>query len=188
MVLNQWKIGHGGNKYMLCRCDNGHESWVKLAHLNAGEGGVCKTCHCHRIATRHGQAAPGRETPTYMKWVNMRARAANDPSYLKRGIKVCGRWAVFENFLADMGEVPHPKMKIDRIEGHKGYGPENCQWRTRLQNNRNRQNLRMITFSGMTMCVADWEKYLNVPCETLRKKLRANRPLETIMAELGFKT
>jgi hypothetical protein len=186
-VLDQWKTGNAGNKFFLCRCDAGHESWVKLAHLNAGTGSVCKTCHCRRIATRHGQARPGKETPTYIKWSSMRSRVKNDPSYLKRGIKVCDRWSVFENFIEDMGEAPHPSMEIDRVKGNGDYCPKNCEWKTRIQNNRNRQNLRFVAFAGMNMCVSDWEKYLNVGPDVLRKKLRFKRPLEKVMAELGFR-
>lgn len=187
-ILTQWKVGYRGNKFLLSRCDNGHESWVKLAHLNGGHGGTCKACHCKRIATRHGQSSPGRKTSAYKKWINMRGRVASDPSYIKRGIKVCERWNLFENFLADMGEPPDPRMQLDREDGTKDYTPSNCRWLTRLQNNRNRNNLRIIEFGGMKMCVADWEKYLNLKPETLRKKLRFNRPLLVVMEECGFRT
>ena len=149
---------------------------------------MCKDCHCARIATTHGQAGSSREnmTPTYRKWVNMRSRVKNDESYVRRNIGMCQEWESFERFLADMGECPDSRMEIDRINGSKGYFPKNCAWKTRIQNNRNRTNLRMIEFCGMKMCVADWEKYLNVPMDTLRKKLRFNRPLEIIMKECGF--
>ncbi len=185
-VLDKWKIGFGGNRFLLCRCNAGHEAWVKLAHLNAGTGSICKVCHCIRIATRHGQARTNAETPIYKKWINMRARVSSDPSYVRRGITICARWNVFENFLADMGEPQDSRMEIDRLDGTKGYYRENCAWRTRIQNNKNRTNLRMVSFAGMKMCVADWEKYLNLPPETLRKKLRFKRPLEVIMKECGF--
>lgn len=186
VVLDQWKVGRGGNKYFLCRCDNGHEAWVKLAHLNAGSGNVCKTCHCQKIATRHGQARTSLETPLYKKWINMRSRASGDPSYVRRGITVCKRWELFENFVKDMGIPPDHRMQIDRKDGRRGYHKSNCRWVTRIQNNHNRINLRIISFKGMRMCVADWEKYLNVAPETLRKKLRFRRPINVIMAELGF--
>lgn len=187
-VLNRVRKGQGGNRFLLCRCDAGHESWVKLAHINAGEGGACKQCHCKRIAVRHGQAGSNRPamTPTYRKWVDMRSRVKNDESYIRRGIGMCREWQSFERFLEDMGECPDPRMQIDRIDGTKGYSKNNCAWKTRLQNNRNRTNLRMLCFNGQTMCVADWEKFLNVPPDTLRKKLRYGRPLPQIMRDCGF--
>ena len=150
IVLDKVRVGKRGNRFLLCRCDAGHESWVKLAHINAGDGGVCKDCHCARIATTHGQAGSSREnmTPTYRKWVNMRSRVKNDESYVRRNIGMCQEWESFERFLADMGECPDSRMEIDRINGSKGYFPKNCAWKTRIQNNRNRTNLRMIEFCG----------------------------------------
>jgi len=175
-------------RYVLCVCDSGHQAYVRLSHLKLGSGGKCKTCHCKRIATRHGEAGPDitKSSALYRKWVNMICRVNNDPSYIRRGIGVCSRWRVFENFKSDMGEPPDPRMQIDRKDGHKGYSPSNCRWVTRAQNNRNRTNLRFISFGGKTMCVADWEKYLNLPPDKLRKKLRFRRPLATIMRECGF--
>lgn len=189
-VLNSIKSGLRGNRFLLCRCDNGHEAWVKLAHINAGSGGKCKKCHCKRIATRHGESGSdiSKSSTTYKKWINMMHRVNNDESYTSRGIKVCKRWKTYENFKADMGEPPDKRMELDRKNGRLGYSPKNCRWVTRKQNNKNRINLRIISFSGMTMCVSDWEKYLNLPEDKLRKKLRSKRPLETIMAECGFVT
>jgi hypothetical protein len=187
-VLGPLRRGRNSLRYILCRCDAGHEAWVRLSHLNCGTGGVCKTCHCRRIATRHGEAGSdiSKSSSTYKAWVNMIRRVNSDESYLARGIGVCDRWRIFENFKADMGEPPDKRMELDRRDGTKGYSPENCRWLTKKQNNSNRTNLRMISFAGMTMCVADWEKYLNLPEDKLRKKLRFNRPLDTIMAECGF--
>jgi len=72
----------------------------------------------------------------------MLARCENprDPrfkTYGARGITVCERWHVFENFLADMGERPpgvtrggRALYSIDRIDNDRGYEPGNCKWST----------------------------------------------------------
>lgn len=92
-------------------------------------------------AYRHGWA----RTPTYKSWNAMRSRCrdvsnASYPSYGGRGITVCERWEVFENFLADMGERPSPDHSIDRIDNDGNYEPGNCRWLTRAEQNARRKD------------------------------------------------
>lgn len=172
---------HGGLSF-LCRCDEGHEKVVRFEKLRSGNAS-CRICSSRRIGRESAErlAHPARKTQAYKCWMNMRQRTAHDESYVRRGIAHDPRWDSFDLFLADMGNPTPPRIELDRIDGTKGYYKENCRWATHQENNANRTALRMLTYDGKTMCIAHWEKYLGVKLETLRKKLRANRPISVIM-------
>lgn len=82
------------------------------------------------------------KTPEYQVWVNLRNRCLNSKCptfryYGGRGIMVCERWAVFENFYADMGPRPEG-MSLDRVDNDGHYEPSNCEWTTALVQSINR--------------------------------------------------
>jgi len=75
----------------------------------------------------------------------MKARCNNSQHpqfkhYGGRGIKVCKRWELFVNFLADMGTKPYPEATLDRINNNSGYEPANCRWATVQEQQKNRRN------------------------------------------------
>lgn len=82
--------------------------------------------------TTHGM----HKTSIYKRWLWMKSRCNTDPRYIAQGVTVCERWLKFENFYADMGHPP-PGTTLDRIDGTKGYSPENCRWATYAEQNRN---------------------------------------------------
>lgn len=104
------------------------------------------------------------DTVEYKAWLDLRYRCNNKNSsryskYGGRGISVCDRWEVFENFLEDMGERPDG-MSIDRIDNDKGYSPENCKWSTSSEQACNRSSNTIISFNGISMTSAEWNRHL----------------------------
>jgi len=91
----------------------------------------------------HGHFPRKGKSPTYISWCNMKQRCQNPHNikykyYGARGIKVCKRWQLFENFLADMGLRPRGNT-LDRFpNNHGNYEPGNCRWATTEQQALNR--------------------------------------------------
>lgn len=92
---------------------------------------------------RHGYS----RTPVHNSWSKMIDRCTNKASsqwsfYGARGITICERWLVFENFLADMGDRP-VGTTLDRANTNGNYEPGNCRWATYAEQGRNRRSARL---------------------------------------------
>lgn len=109
---------------------------------------------------KHGEGTPATSTPEYRAWRNMRSRARYHPRY--QGLGVADRWEDFRLFLADMGRRPSPKHTLVRIDGTKGYAPENCRWATRGEQAVNRKSTVYLTDGVTTLPSAYWAKRLGV--------------------------
>ncbi|MGB8467643.1 MAG: hypothetical protein WCE21_01440 [Candidatus Babeliales bacterium] len=69
-----------------------------------------------------------------------RCNDVNDSRYFQyggRGIKVCERWHRFENYFADLGDVPFKGAEVDRIDPDGDYELSNCRWINKKENMKN---------------------------------------------------
>lgn len=121
-------------------------------------------------------------TKTYSSWENMLTRCNNPNNnryqyYGNKGITVCERWLIFENFLTDMGERPEG-TSLDRIDNNKGYYKENCRWATEITQANNKSTNRFITYKGETYTLKQWGRILGVNSVTISSRLKRGWTLE----------
>ena len=120
--------------------------------------------------------------PEYWIWQRMKQRCydknvAEFSHYGGRGIKVCERWHLFDNFYADMGKRPKG-LTIERSDNDKDYSPDNCRWAARREQVMNRKMTRWITHEGVTLCMTDWARKCGISKSRLHFRLNAGWPLE----------
>lgn len=125
----------------------------------------------------HGATSGGQQTREYKAWLHLRARCENKSSrdfyrYGGRGIKVCARWASFENFIADMGARPSASHSIDRINVNGNYEPNNCRWATPKQQQMNRRDNIQISAFGRTMLASEWSSKTGLKECTIMWRIR----------------
>lgn len=114
-------------------------------------------------------------TPQYHAWVAMRARCnnPNDAAYANyggRGIGVCERWSVFENFFEDMGPRP-ARFQLDRVDNDGDYTPDNCRWVAQRDNLNNKRTSHVIEHGGERLTVSQWAERLGIHPRTLFNRI-----------------
>lgn len=137
---------------------------------------------------KHGHCT-GEETRTYGIWRGMVTRCTNKKNhnyakYGAKGITVCDRWLVFENFLADMGEAPLD-LSIDRKDSTLGYDKDNCRWSTTVEQAINRSSTIMVDLNGTLMPLKHAAKAVGVGYTTVWQRLSRGW---TLQVALGLST
>jgi hypothetical protein len=135
----------------------------------------------------HGQS----QTNLYAVWQAIKQRCSNPKStaysrYGARGIRVCERWALFANFIEDMGERPLGAT-LDRIDNNGPYSPENCRWATRKEQSNNREVNVRITYDGITLTAQQWSERTGVHINTLLTRFHKKYALDKVLSNNKFR-
>jgi len=182
IVIKRIENNKFGKSMYLCKCVCGKEKIVSSHNLKNSD---VKSCGCLRKEgnnLKHGHYKNNKRSPTYYSWSSMNQRCNNKNCheykyYGKRGITICDRWSNkkfgFQNFLEDMGECPSG-LSLDRIDNNKlkdGYSPDNCRWSTKLEQQKNKRNIKLFAYKGKIQNLKDWAKEYNIVYVTLWKRI-----------------
>ena len=156
----------GGKKE--CQCDCGRLTNVFTNKLLSGHTRSCGCLQKEMSSKINGLC----KTRLHKIWESMHARCEckKHKSYkIYKKIKICDDWHKsnkhygFINFYHwSMSNGYNDDLTIDRIDGNKGYSPENCRWTTYLRQNQNLKRNVEIEYNGKTKCKAEWCRDLGV--------------------------
>ena len=141
-----------------CICDCGNIAHVITSSLVSGRTTSCgcrkleaarENCKEHGLKPRHGltNSRVWRIWSGMLYRVNPDSRESEVEKYSGRGITVCERWKIFENFFEDMGHPPEG-LSLDRIDVNGNYEPSNCRWATSKEQQNNKRNTRYLIING----------------------------------------
>ena len=179
-VIERAENTKDGKARWLCRCTCGNECVVSAYDLKRKDGKATTSCGCGKLkklierSTKHGMTG----TKIYNKWCGMMERCYNPKSerhdcYGGRGIKVCERWHVFENFYDDVSKLENfgrAGYTLDRIRVNEDYKPDNVRWADRKTQARNRRSNIMVEYEGVQMCLMDAAEKSGINYKCLHKR------------------
>jgi len=185
------RLAHGKKSVALwlCRCDCGAEVEVSTKSLRGGKRRYCDW-HNHRDISRPPDPTLPQKAkrPTWACWMAMHSRCKYDAApgwrnYGGRGITVCDRWELFDNFLADMGERPSRDHSIERLDVNGHYEPGNCVWATRAEQAANRRDTIWVEWRGERRKFIELARELGFDARAARSRLRAGWDLESAISK-----
>lgn len=170
-----------GRARWICKCSCGTQRPFASSSLLSGT----KSCGCIRIEwckvgqITHGHTIGHRPSRILVIWRHMMSRCFNPSSpdwknYGGRGITVCTRWMVFNNFLLDMGEGKIG-WTLERLNNDGNYCPDNCCWAKKHVQSRNTRRNRNFTFFGQSKCMADWCSHFGLSLQTVSSRLNRSK-------------
>lgn len=125
------------------------------------------------------------DTRLHRIWQQMRRRCYSEscpdyPRYGGRGISVCDDWEQFLPFHDwALGNGYKAHLTIDRRDNNGNYDPDNCQWITRAQQNRNRRDNQRFNFRGDMLMVSEIAEITGQPLSMLRQRIQTYKwPIE----------
>lgn len=116
----------------------------------------------------------------YGQWNAMRRRCYDPdfivyPIYGAKGVTVCDEWRTnYEAFQTwALAHGWKRGLSIDRIDGSRGYSPDNCRLATPLEQSCNRASWNIpLTIKGITKLVGHWADQNHIPRGVVYNRIR----------------
>lgn len=166
-----------GAQLWTCACDCGKSVVTIARSLRLGATRSCG-CLAAELAAARTRTHGGYWKRAHSSWTQIKQRCGNPNNprfadYGGRGIKVCERWHLFENFFIDMGERP-AGFSIERLDNDKDYELSNCKWASRSEQNNNRRALRRMSveFNGEILLTHVLAKRFGIHPSTISNRFK----------------
>ena len=185
-----------GRGKLVCRCACGN---IAKCFPYQFESGDVKSCGCltkgkkgpHNWDNKRRSHGLSKH-PFYKKWNDMirRCYSPTEPAYSfygALGITVCPEWKDSPQAFIQWCEATYPEgetVSLDRIDGSKGYSPENCRWATQREQSHNLKNNRFVTVGDETHCVSEWCALYSISPGSVYKRVKKGQSFEVAISEL----
>ncbi len=154
------------NKYIVALCKDCFKPCNKRKDSLKTWQGRCRSCarkHVHACtdftinATKKANTIHGDAKNKYSKghwlygrWLKMRRRCKEYPTYIAKGIQVCDEWLLsypaFKKWAEENGA--EQDLELDRTDNYGDYCPSNCRWVTHQVNCQNKWGFTCVITTG----------------------------------------
>ena len=190
-----------GRSQWHCKCTCGNEIDITYSKLLNGQkscGCLEKECQQKFVKNRttHGYSY----THLYRTWQGIKRRCtkttdSNYKSYGAKGITICNEWEnsfeAFKRWALENGYIEglnRTQQSIDRIDGSKGYFPENCRWSTAKEQVDNRAVTTFYDYKGKQITASEFADMYGIYDKNLvYKRKKSGKSFDEILNEWNIK-
>lgn len=165
-----------GQRLWEVQCDCGKIKQMTTSNLKTSKS--CGTCIPHGLGNlTHGLFLNGQQPPLWSIYKNIIQRCTNPncPDYKwYKNVVIDDYWLGpdgFKHFLDDMLPSFKPGLTIDRKNNLGGYNKDNCHWITIQEQQKNKRNVTLFTYQGVTRSINEWAKIYGIHHNLLMKRL-----------------
>ena len=173
-----------------CMCDCGNASVAWGSNLKKGRTLSCGCLKVEKMGSGINKKHGMKNHPLYSIYTGMRGRcySVTNKAYANyggRGISVCDEW--LENpvifFEWAMTNGWEPGLTIERTDNDGGYSPDNCKWATITEQNRNKRNVKKVTFNGEERLLCDLIRESGLNEAAIRKRVESGWSIDRALTE-----